>query len=618
VTLLFVVATLLRFFDAVRGRARLRSLPVAGPVSADAVADDDGWIAWLAPGVTLTVEGRRAAIAHARAGGHELLDLSPAIQAAHCVLLFAATKGGPEPKKPFAPFRGAGYAILASRTLVEQSGRAWSAPVDAAAVITLAERLGRYASARPSWAVVPGLEAPAAGHPGDGAAARLALWTRLFSGVTPVAILFIFAMHVLGLYAPWEHLVSGLVLLVGLHLHGPIVLAGAPVKARDLVVFTLLRTLIEVGTTLRFALAWRPGVEPAAVTARRPAYQNPGRLQEDRRTDCPLCGGADLTTFQVSRDLIQHKPGRFVLDRCRGCDHIFQNPRLSPAGFAYYYGDAYDGLAEDLTELAFGAIEPNYQQRAAAVEGLIAPTRWLDVGGGHGHFCASARRRFPGARFEGLDLSESIEDAERRGWIDRAYRGLFPDVAPALRRGERFDVVSMSHYLEHTIDPIAEIRSANLVLADGGVLMVEVPDPASRIGRTFRTLWVPWLQPQHLHFVSIENLGRILAASGFEVVRTHRGEAHMFGDFLGIGWRLSKWLAPPTHVPWRPRVGAARALWRVLVRTALLPVMAVGMLLDLILAPLLKRPGWSNTYRVVARKTRDLEAAEPAPMRASA
>jgi SAM-dependent methyltransferase len=617
VTVLVVIAALLRLVDAIRGRARLRSLAVAGPVSEDAVGDD-GWIVWLAPGVTLTAEGRRAAIAHARAGGHELLDLSPPVQAAHRLLLFGATKDAPSAKKPFAPFRGAGYALLASRALVEHSGRPWSSPVDAAAVVTLAERLGRYGRARPSWAVVGGLEAPGSGHPGDGAAARLALWSRLFSGLTPVAMAFILALHVFGLVAPFYGLVSGAVLLAGLHLHGPIALAGAPVKARDLVVFTLLRSLIEVATMLRFALAWRPGAETAAVRERRAFYASPGQLQEERRIDCPLCGRAELSTFKVCRDLIQHKPGRFVLDRCGSCGHIFQNPRLSPAGFAYYYGDAYDGLAEDLTELAFGAIEPNYQLRAAAVEGLITPSRWLDVGGGHGHFCKSARRRFPGVRFEGLDLSESIDDAERRGWIDRAYRGLFPDVAPALREGERYDVVSMSHYLEHTVDPVAEIRAANLVLADGGVLMVEVPDPASRIGRFFGMLWVPWLQPQHLHFVSIENLGRILAAHGFEIARTHRGEAHMFGDFMGVAWRLGKLLAPPTNVPWRPPVGHLRALGRVVVRTAILPLMATGMVLDFVLQPLLKRPGWANTYRVVARKTRDIGAADAAPMRASA
>jgi hypothetical protein len=191
-------------------------------------------------------------------------------------------------------------------------------------------------------------------------------------------------------------------------------------------------------------------------------------------------------------------------------------------------------------------------------------------------------------------------------------------VAPELRSGERYDVVTMSHYLEHTIDPIAEIRAANLVLADGGVLMVEVPDPASRIGKIFGQLWIPHLQPQHLHFVSIENLERILGAHGFEVARVHRGETHMFGDFAGIAWRMGAVLAPPSRVPWRPRAGTARVLVRAAIRLAVMPLIVVGAILDLALAPLLKRPGWSNTYRVVARKTRDLEPAAAVDARASA
>jgi hypothetical protein len=68
-----------------------------------------------------------------------------------------------------------------------------------------------------------------------------------------------------------------------------------------------------------------------------------------------------------------------------------------------------------------------------------------------------------------------------------------------------------------------------------------------------------------------------------------------------------------THSVW-----GSGALGRVLVGTALLPVMAVGMLLDVVLRPLLERPGVSNTYRVVAGENRDIGADEPAPLRASA
>jgi 2-polyprenyl-3-methyl-5-hydroxy-6-metoxy-1,4-benzoquinol methylase len=35
----------------------------------------------------------------------------------------------------------------------------------------------------------------------------------------------------------------------------------------------------------------------------------------------------------------------------------------------------------------------------------------------------------------------------------------------------------MYHYLEHTADPAAELDAATALLAPGGHLMVEVPDP---------------------------------------------------------------------------------------------------------------------------------------------
>src|SRR6266567_4088927 len=87
----------------------------------------------------------------------------------------------------------------------------------------------------------------------------------------------------------------------------------------------------------------------AAVELRRPAYQADlagglDRLFEPRRTACPWCGSARLRERLRTTDLLQHKPGRFHLDRCQDCGHVFQNPRLSFAGLEFYYRDFYDGL----------------------------------------------------------------------------------------------------------------------------------------------------------------------------------------------------------------------------------------------------------------------------------
>jgi hypothetical protein len=80
--------------------------------------------------------------------------------------------------------------------------------------------------------------------------------------------------------------------------------------------------------------------------ARRAYYQTElargvGRFLEPRRDTCPWCGSTDLSVRLWTSDLTQRKPGRFTLEQCGTCRHIFQNPRLTPAGLDFYYRDFY-------------------------------------------------------------------------------------------------------------------------------------------------------------------------------------------------------------------------------------------------------------------------------------
>jgi SAM-dependent methyltransferase len=321
---------------------------------------------------------------------------------------------------------------------------------------------------------------------------------------------------------------------------------------------------------------------------------------EPRREDCPVCRSKELAARLRTDDLLQNKPGRFQVDRCTGCGHLFQNPRLSLAGLDFYYRDFYDGLNEARAEALFSFAADPYLARARTVAGITSPRRWLDVGTGHGHFCLVAKDVWPEAKFDGLDLSSSLEEAKRRGWIDRAYRGLFPDLAGQI--SGQYDVVSMSHYLEHTREPREEIAAAREALEPGGLLLIEVPDPASRIQHLLGRFWISWFQPQHQHYLSVENLGRILADEGFEPVRWLRGEAHLAVDFRFAVYLLLGRLSPAADLPWREPPSGFDRVAGAMVRAFGLPLLATAYLLDFALAPLFRRPGWSNTYRVVARR----------------
>jgi hypothetical protein len=340
--------------------------------------------------------------------------------------------------------------------------------------------------------------------------------------------------------------------------------------------------------------------------ARRPYYQaelagGVERFLEPRRDTCPWCGSTELSVRLRTSDLIQHKPGRFTLEQCGACRHIFQNPRLTPAGLNFYYRDFYDGLGQELMERTFNAGGPSYRGRIDMLKRFTTPTRWLDVGAGHGHFCRSAREVWPDTVFDGLDLSVSVEEAQRRGWIDHCYQGEFVALADEL--AGRYDVISMHHYLEHTREPFDELDAVAKVLPASSYLLIELPDPESSFGHVLGRWWMPWFQPQHQHMIPVRNLVQALTDRGFSAVAIERGAAHQGGELLlSLALALIA-VAPDPRLPW---LAAEPTRWRRFRHTTVwavsLPLLVLTYLLDKLLREIVRRTRGGNAYRVLARK----------------
>ncbi|MFJ5264833.1 class I SAM-dependent methyltransferase [Streptomyces sp. NPDC088387] len=349
-----------------------------------------------------------------------------------------------------------------------------------------------------------------------------------------------------------------------------------------------------------------PPTRAEQVAALRPVYQadladGVDRFFEARRTTCPWCGSGDPKTRLRTTDLLQHKPGRFVLDRCQECRHTFQNPRLSEAGLEFYYRDFYDGLGEKHLSATFAGRTKMYVRRAESLLSYDpAPKNWLDVGTGHGHFCEAARAVLPDTAFDGLDFTDGAELAERAGRVERGYRGSFLDVAQDL--AGHYDVVSMFHYLEHSTQPDLELRAAHRAIRPGGHLLIEVPNPDSRYARILGRWWIPWLQPQHLHLIPVDNLRRRLADLGFTVVAEQHTEPHDPFDLLAAVW-LALNAAVPEDVPWHPRPPTAlRRILRAALLIAGIPAFLLATAMDRLIRPVSHRLGLSNAYRLVARR----------------
>lgn len=218
---------------------------------------------------------------------------------------------------------------------------------------------------------------------------------------------------------------------------------------------------------------------------------------------CPVCG-ADATKrlFTVQG---------FRLVRCTRCFHAYVNPRL---------GEQHQALLAAALDHEEG-IDPFLEIQRLYAEPLARVLhreargpRLLDVGCGKGHLMHVARAY--GFEVFGLDASER-RVAELEPFFRRRLVRTLLDGGP-LPWGS-FDVVVLSHVVEHLGDPGAALARVREALAPDGLAYVAVPDLGSVQFQLLGRRWNVVNPLVHFQYFNQRSLTRLLEASGFEVVQ---------------------------------------------------------------------------------------------------
>jgi hypothetical protein len=85
----------------------------------------------------------------------------------------------------------------------------------------------------------------------------------------------------------------------------------------------------------------------------------------------------------------------------------------------------------------------------------------------------------------------------------------------------------MWDYLEHSLDPAADLTHARTLLRSGGVLALSTGDAATSVARLSGSRWHLLTPRHHNFFFTASTLARLLEQSGFVVLALdHRGSRY--------------------------------------------------------------------------------------------
>jgi SAM-dependent methyltransferase len=230
---------------------------------------------------------------------------------------------------------------------------------------------------------------------------------------------------------------------------------------------------------------------------------------------CPLCGERRQTGIFEARDNNWGMEGRFTYGTCAACGVWYENPRPDEGAMSRYYPPTYGGLfkepdGEVQKRIASGV----HAFRAAGIRRHAKSGSLFDVGCGSGFFMEYMRLN--GWNVAGIDTSAMhIAFARDRLRLSDARPGSWPALPES---GDRYDIVTMFHVLEHMIDPVRAIKAAHTLLKPSGYIVIETPNIRSWPARLFGCHWVTLDAPRHLVLFSLQTLRRCLDQAGFQVV----------------------------------------------------------------------------------------------------
>lgn len=233
--------------------------------------------------------------------------------------------------------------------------------------------------------------------------------------------------------------------------------------------------------------------------------------------ECPACGANAKIEYLTCKDF-GYSGSYFTINQCVSCKLLFTSPRPDASEIgAYYKSDDYVSH----TNKSKGIINRLYpivrniavNQKVRLIKKLIPKNSSVaDLGAGNGYFVkAVLKAGFP---IKGYEPSlEAIKLAKETFNTD-----LHPIETFYTTGNEEFNCITLWHVLEHIHTLQETLNHIKITLKKNGILIIAVPNPASKDAEYYKEFWAAYDVPRHLYHFTPEALEKLIGSFNFTLL----------------------------------------------------------------------------------------------------
>ena len=232
---------------------------------------------------------------------------------------------------------------------------------------------------------------------------------------------------------------------------------------------------------------------------------------------CIICEKNNSVPFITLKDRLSHNVQTFQLVKCE-CNFVYLNPRPDCQQISSYYQSSKYDPHNIINGDGWGKMYRFIQQvtmrwKYNKIVSIKPSGRVLDIGGGNGEFAV-----FMASKGWDVVLHDTISEVVYRN-IDKNFESI-KDLH-ILKDGQKFDVITLWHSLEHIHDISELYKQINRLLNHDGILLIAVPNLSAPEKTFYGEKWAPFDAPRHLYHFKIETLKELCNKYRFEILRKY-------------------------------------------------------------------------------------------------